>query len=406
MAVLRPLSALAAGVLAAGQLGSVSPVGTALDRDLHLSPALGGLAISLLTVVAALAGAPAALAIGGRPATRLVVSGLVTMAVPGALAAAVARSAGVFLLLRGVAGLGYVLVVVAGPGLLLAQVRAERRSWALALWGSCIPAGLALAAAGGGLVGSALGWRGWFALVAALTAATAVLVARCSARTAVPVDRATAFPRWSVLRRVVCLAAAFGLIASVSVSVVSVLPGYLHGARGLSASTAGSLTSVVAIASVPGSVLAGALLRRPVHPAVLGLAILGCPALAVLGFAAMPLPIVLPANVVLVFLAGIGVSAAYGALPAVADARGVLPIANGLLVQLGSLGTLVAPPVFAAVTGPDRWQYVPLLLVIPAIGGAVLLAWSLRPAPPSNELCSSVALRCWLRSAASRRIWR
>lgn len=388
----RPGVTLAAGVITASQLGEVSPVSTAINRDLDLSPAAGGVAISLITLVAAAAATPVALGTRRWPASRLVLLGLVSMAVPGALTATVARSETVFLLLRGVAGFGYVLVVVAGPSLLLGQVGPARRSWALALWGSCTPAGLALAAAAGGGGGAFLGWRGWFAVVAAVMAVTAVAVALLSTLSAnveatKPGAASAVGPlrSWSVLGRPLCLAAAFCLIASISVAVASLLPSYLHSARGLSETGAGSVTSLVAIASVPGSVVTGALLRRHVRPPVLGIAILGCPVAAALGFTGTPLTIAVLADIGLVFLAGIGVAATYGALPTIAAAPGVLPLANGLLVQLGSLGTLIAPPIFAAATGLARWSLMPILLLLPAVGGAALLATAARFAFPKTR---------------------
>lgn len=377
---LRPGVALVAGVVTAAQLGDVGPVSAAVDRDLGLSPAAGGAAISLITLVAAVAAAPVAWGARRWPASRLVVLGLALMAVAGALTAAVAHAEEVFLLLRAVAGLGYVLVVVAGPGLLLGQVEPGRKSWALAWWGGCTPAGLALAAVAGGAGAGLLGWRGWLVVMAAATALAAVAVVRLTpvpamaaasagVRSADPHGPSRVSSGWG---RALCLAAAFCLIASINLAVASLLPSFLHSARGLSAASAGSLTSLVAISSVPGSVAAGALLRRLVPPPVVGLAVLGCP-VAALGFTGTSATISVLANVALVFVAGVGVGAAYGALPLVATTPGALSVANGLLVQLGSLGTLLAPPVFAVATGLDRWSLMPILLLFPALGGAALL---------------------------------
>lgn len=320
---MQPAATLAAGVVAAAQLGDVSPVSPALDRALGLSPAASGAAVSLITLVAAVAATPIALALRRRDPARLVVLGLA--------------------------------------------------------------------------LGMLLGWRGWLGVVAVVTAGTAV-AAGWAARAAAP--NSVAAPgtapaanrpllRAASLGRPLCLASAFCLIAAMPVGVASLLPGYMQ-ARGVSAVAAGTLTSVVSSASVPGSLAAGVLLRRGVRPPVIGLAVLGCPAAAAAGFADLPVALAVAADIGLVLLGGLGVAAAYGALPAVAGAPEVLPVANGLLVQLGSLGTLVVAPVFAAVTGLTYWSRMPVLLLVPALGGVVLLA-------AAYPLRRPATLRRWVR---------
>lgn len=151
-----PAAAIAAGVAAAVQLGQVAPVSGAISRDLHLSPAAVGMAISLVTLVAAIAAAPTAWFVrrSSASASRLVAAGLVVLAAVNVLTAVVAHSATIFLLLRAAGGAGYLLVVVLGPVLLVEQVGRQHSSWALALWGSCIPADIALAAVAGGACGA------------------------------------------------------------------------------------------------------------------------------------------------------------------------------------------------------------------------------------------------------------
>lgn len=98
------------------------------------------------------------------------------------------------------------------------------------------------------------------------------------------------------------------------------------------------------------------------------------PIAAAIGFAATPLAISVGVIILLVFLSGLGVSAVYGALPSVVNSLEELSLANGILVQLGSVGTLLAPPIFATVTGLAHWALMPLLLTVPALGGLALLA--------------------------------
>lgn len=402
-----PATTLAAGVVSAGQLGQLSPVLTSISRDLQLSPAMGGLAISLTTFVAAIGAAPLALWTRRRPPSQLVALGLGLSALVEAATALAVHTAGGLLALRGAGGCGYLLVVVAGPNLLVEQVDPRHRSWALALWGSCIPAGLAITAGAGGSLAMRLGWRGWFAalaLASALLAGAVVVTARSAP---MPTTPAAGALTWRALRAPLCLAAGFGLVASISVVVASLLPTYLDSARGLSLAEAGSITSLVAIASVPGSIVAGVLLRRGLAPTVVGLSALGCPAAAAVGLSAAPLTVAVIADIVLVFVAGLAVGATYGALPAVAAAPGVMIVANGMLVQFGSLGTLIAPPIFAAATDLRHWSVVAILLIVPAVAGFALLAAATTRRKQTNLIpvvgACRAAVRRWRRQTARGR---
>ena len=364
---------IAAGVAAAAALGKVAPVSDAVRGAFALSATGLGLVISTITFVAALFALPVGEWLRHRAVGTWVAGGLAVLAVAGCLMVAVAPGGGVLVGLRVAEGAGYLLVVVGGPVVLVSQVPERRLAPALAVWGACIPAGLALSAVAGGLAGSAWGWRGWFLLLAAVCAVLAAVAGATAGTSRTP------SPPGSPGRRVTAgpllLGAGFALIALINVAVLSLFPLYLGSRFGLPPVTAGALTSAVAVASVPGSLLAGALLRRGVAPRVVGSAALSCPVSAALTFGgALPPAATVVTAALLVFASGIGVGAAYGALPSVVARPDALPAANGVLVQLGSAGTLLAPPLFAAVTGLERWERVAFLILPAAAAGPALLA--------------------------------
>jgi hypothetical protein len=76
----------------------------------------------------------------------------------------------------------------------------------------------------------------------------------------------------------------------------------------------------------------------------------------------------------LIFAVGIAASAAYASLAEVTRSRHDLPLANGIMIQLGSVGALIGPPVFAAVTGLRHWQLIAYLAVPAVIAGAAAMA--------------------------------
>jgi len=370
----RPASTIAAGVLAGAALGKVGPVSAQVGRAFGLSPFALGATISLITLVGAVLAAPAGQWLRERDPRPWLAAGLAVMAVAGGAMTLAPPSRAALICLRAAEGAGYLLIVVGGPGVLVRQVSAARARSALALWGICTPAGLAVSAAAGGLAASRAGWQEWFA---ALAAACAVLagVVLALARGQRQGDPAAPPPAGRPpLAGALLLACGFGALSLMAVAILSLLPAYLV-QRGLPPAAAGAATAAAAAASIPGNACAAALLRRGAGPGLLACSMLACPALAGVTFArAVPLPAAVGGAAVLIFAVGIAASAAYASLPEVTRSRDDLPLANGIMIQLGSAGGLIGPPVFAAVTGLRHWQLIAYLAIPAVIVGAAAMA--------------------------------
>jgi MFS family permease len=375
----RAALAIAAGVAVAAALGKVAPVAGELRAAFGLSAFALGTVISLITLLTALVAAPAAGRLGGRDVRRLLAGGLLLVALAGGAMALVSRAA-VLIALRVGEGVGFLLVMLTGPVVLLAQVAEARRSFVLALWGACIPAGLAISAVAGGLFDGESGWRSWFGALAVVCLALAVAVA-VFVRPARSVSPRR--PRLAMALRggLLPLAAGFAAVAVIGVSVVSLLPTYLRTEEQLAAGAAGGLTSVVAAASILGSVCAGWLLHRGISPVALAAAALLCPVFTAVTFLPqVSLPARIAAAVLLMFAGGVAVAAGYGALPHVAPDTDRLALGNGLLIQFGSIGTLLGPPVFAAATGLRHWSVGIWLVAATSLVGVLLIHRATRPA--------------------------
>ena len=214
----------AIGVLAAGQLGIVPPLVPALQRDLGLSLASAGMTVSIVTLVGALFGLPAggwSERIGHARALRI---GILIMASAAALCAA-ADDASTLLAARGLAGAGYLLVVVACPSLMVSTAEPRHHAFALSLWGTFVPAGIAAAGIAAAAFADGAGWRIIFAVDAVLLA----------------------------LALIVAIAAAFGIAGSILAGRLmrrGASPGRLV-AVGLIASTVIAALSFSAAAPVP-----------------------------------------------------------------------------------------------------------------------------------------------------------
>ena len=108
--------------------------------------------------------------------------GLVLLALVSALGG-LTQGVAPLMLLRAAEGFGFLLVVLPAPGLVRSLVAPQRVSAMIGLWGAYMPLATALALLFGPLAIAAIGWRGWWEALAALSAAMA-----SGCRRAVPAD--------------------------------------------------------------------------------------------------------------------------------------------------------------------------------------------------------------------------
>src|ERR1044072_6712175 len=158
------------GVAAAMSLGKFASVGPAVAGELGLSLSELGWVISAVVGVGAVVGLPAGYLVRRFGTERSLIAGLVLIAAASA-ASVWAGDFGWLLAARGVEGTGYVLVTIPCPALLLRRAGERDRGTALSIWATFVAVGIGLSTLGGGVLGSALGWRGWIGLIAAPTLA-------------------------------------------------------------------------------------------------------------------------------------------------------------------------------------------------------------------------------------------
>jgi predicted MFS family arabinose efflux permease len=365
------------GVLAAAALGKVAPAVSLLRADLGLSLGGAGWLVSAITAVPALLGTPAGLWVRRRGGRRALLAGLAILAVTGVAGAGVPR-VGWMLAARVVEGVGFLLVVVAAPTLLVQMAAREDQPRVLALWGTGIPVGLAVSAAAGGAL-APLGWRLWMTVPSLLAVpaavASALLVPPDSPAGAAPGRAAgRARLRLADLRAPALLAGGFCAAVVIGGAVLGMLPAFLEEERRAGIAASGTATALVALCSVLGSLVAGWLLGRGV----------GLRALAATGLL-MPLaswPVVwaggsfggsVLAAAALMAANGVVVAGVFAAVPRVAAAPDHLAVVNGLVGQLGSAGSLLGPPLFAWAAVAAGWGVLPPLVAAFTALGLVLL---------------------------------
>jgi predicted MFS family arabinose efflux permease len=377
------------GVLAAAAFGKVAPAIALLRADLGLSLGQAGWLVSGITALAALLGTPAGLWVRRRGGRRALLAGLAVLAVTGTAGAA-APGLGWMLAARVTEGVGFLLVVVAAPTLLVEMVGSRDQPAVLALWGTGIPVGLAVGAAAGGVL-APLGWRLWLAVPSVLAvpaaAAAALLVPPDAPPRGGPVPPAPGAGApplgragggaglWLAdLRVPALLAGGFCAMVGIASAVLGMLPAFLEEQRQAGIAAGGTATALVALSSVLGSAVAGWLLGRGA----------GLRALAAAGLL-MPLaswPLVgaggsfggsVLAAAALLAANGVLVAGVFAAVPRMAAAPDHLAVVNGLVAQLGSAGSLLGPPLLALAVGVAGWGVLPPFVAVFTVLGLVLL---------------------------------
>ncbi|MCT9934813.1 MFS transporter [Planotetraspora sp. A-T 1434] len=352
------------GVVAAMSLGKFASVGPEVASQLGLSLSQLGWVISAVVGVGAVVGLPAGYLVRRFGTARSLVTGLFLIAAASAASVA-AGDFGSLLAARGVEGVGYLLVTIACPALILRLAAQRDRGTALSLWATFVPVGIGAATLGGGAIGSAAGWHGWIVLIAGLTLLMALIVwvrlpggqARQAASGPAPRARALAWPA--------LLAAAFCMTALVTIPVIVLLPTLLIEQQGRSAATAGAITSVISLLSALGGLAVGMLLRRNTPVLVVALAgLLTVPA-AWLTYGAHGSPTAALGGAAIISIENGYLGAlVFAALPLVLARLDDADIGNGMVAQAGSLGSLLGPPLFGQVAaGPGFQTLVPVIAV-------------------------------------------
>ncbi|MFF4771397.1 CynX/NimT family MFS transporter [Microtetraspora fusca] len=376
------------GVVAAMSFGKFASVGPVVAEQLGLSLSQLGWVISAVTGVGAVAGLPAGYLVRRFGADRSLVAGLILIAA----ASAVSTAAGDFawmLAVRGVEGIGYLLVTISCPVLILRLAQERDRGTALSIWATFVPVGLGASTLAGGALGSALGWRGWIAVLAGLTFVMAPLVWTRLPRGAGRQAAAGSVPRARALTWPVVLAASFCLTALVTIPVVVLLPTLLIDQQGRSAAAAGAMTSAISLLSALGGLAVGVLLRRGTPVGVVALfGLLAVPAAWLLFGGDAPLAAALTGAGAISLVNGYVGALVFAALPLVLERLDHADVGNGVVAQAGSLGSLLGPPLFGLLAGEFGFpSLVPVIAVgmLTAVGSLLLVGRrTARPLPSAD----------------------
>jgi predicted MFS family arabinose efflux permease len=376
------LALMAAGVVAAAQVGKGAAALPVLAAEFGLSSSAAAWYLSVMSALGAIAGALlgwAGQALGFR---RQVLLGLIAIALAN-VGGAAAHTTGALLAGRVGEGIGFILVVLAAPGLLTELSAPAHRRLVLGAWGAYMPVGSGLAALLVPPAAAALGWQATWLLDALLAAVAALAVVRW-----VPRTPARGLPGIDGLlgalrsRGVVCLAVVFALYAGQYLTVLGLFPTLLVHGGAVSLRTAGLLSALAFLANAPGNLLGAYLQHRNVARWLL--IVVGSLCMATTVWAAqdigLPLGLRIGAVVLFSFLAGLVPASAFSGLAAMTAGTRSIGAAVGLVNQGSAVGQLLVPPlVVAAGAAAGSWTAAPATLsclaALAVVGGVLYRRW-------------------------------
>jgi MFS family permease len=352
------------GVAAALHVGKLPPAIATLQQALGITLVQAGFLLSLVQLAGMSLGVAFGVLADGLGLKRSMVVGLTLLALV-SLAGGAATDVPLLMALRAAEGLGFLLVVLPAPGLVRRLVPPGRVNVMLGIWGAYMPLATALALLLGPLVIAALGWQAWWWVLAAVSLAMALWLARAVPAMALPAQaapfaRGTSLAWTTRLARTLAapgpwlVALSFSVYSGQWLAVIGFLPA-IYSAAGLSAVTTGVLTALAAGVNMVGNIVAGRLLHAG-WPA---------PRLLRIGFVAMALAAALAfagaagagAPAWLRFVAVLAFSAVGGLIPGtlfalavrLAPGEAMLGSTVGWVQQWSAFGQFAGPPLVAWV---------------------------------------------------------
>ncbi len=379
------LLVILAGVVAALHVGKLPPAIPVLREALGLTLVQAGFLLSLVQLAGMTLGVVFGVIAGSLGSRRSMTLGLVLLAIVSALGG-LAQGVAPLMLLRAAEGFGFLLVVLPAPGLVRGLVEPRRVSAMMGLWGAYMPLATALALLFGPLAIAAIGWRGWWWALAALSAAMALWLRHALPASAGPAAAAATSPWLARLRQTLAapgpwlVALTFAMYSGQWLAVIGFLPSiYLQ--SGIAGAAVGVLTAAVAAVNMAGNIGAGRLLQRGVAPSrllTIGFTTMALAAAATFaGSGDAGLAPALRYGAVLLF-SGVG-----GLIPAtlfalavrLAPSEGTLSTTVGWVQQWSALGQFAGPPLVAAVaSATGGWQWTWVATGACSVGGLLLTA--------------------------------
>ena len=376
--------ALAAGYVVGLQFGKVLPVLPVLQAEFDLPRVVAGLIASSFYGIGAVFGVAVGLLVDRLGTRRMILAGSVMMALT-SLAGALAGSGTLLLAARVIEGFGFATLTVAAPKMIVGATGADVRRFALGAWGTYMPIGMALSLLIATALLEPLGWRGlWFLhagliLLYLLAFAWATAPRRWQAPAVTRAALDVAGARATLARPGPWLFGACFVLFSIQwLALMAWLPTFLIETQGRSLAGAALLTALIVSMTALGAVAGAWLMHRGaarwllIAIAYMAMGVCGTSLFA--SFTPAAAKILLA--VCFALISGLLPAACLEGGAAHAPSQALVAMASGFVAQGAALGSVLGPPLLAAVTvvlggWASAWW---IMLVCPCFGLAAAAA--------------------------------
>ncbi len=351
---------VAAGTSGGASVGKVPISLPVLSDAFGLSLLQASLTISFFLLAAMLVGIFGGMLADRFGQRRVMMLGLVGSALGGLLGAA-STSGTMLLVSRAVESFGFIATVLPGPALLTRLVSGHRLRPVMGLWACYMPLGMSMVLVLCPWLLDAVGWRGIWIGIAAISAALAALV-----WLVVPPDppRTSATRSMSLVMQTVgargpwLLASSFGVYAGQWMSVFGFLP-TMYQQQGVPVTAAGVLTAIGVAVNMIGNFGAGLLMQRGWRRE--RLLIFAALAMLVAAWIIFASAASFPARFagLLAFSAAGGLipGTLFASTPSFSPNASTVSTTTGLMQQGSALGQFMTPPLIAlVVSSTGSWS--------------------------------------------------
>lgn len=375
--------ACTAGIMAGMQLGKVPPLLPQLRAEFGFDLVAAGWLASAFSGVIGFLGLACGIFADRLGRRRAMLSGLACLVVAGS-AGSLTHGGIPFIAARLCEGVGFALIAASAPGLIVQSTSGPAQRFALGLWGTYVPVGIAISMVLARPLTDLLGWRGYWQVNAVALAAFSLFFAAWTRNLTTPAKRATLSGATASLTRPgpYLMALCFIFYTMQWYAVMTWLPTFAIEVLRLDAFGASWIVAGIVISNAGGNIFGAFMLRRGVPRWRMVAIASGCMGLLSLFIFSNLLP---DAGK---FAAAAAFSLIGGMLPASllsgAATHAATPaevgIVNGVMIQGAQLGQFLGPPALAAVVAwLGGWQNSGGLLLSCGIIG-IGLALALRSA--------------------------
>ena len=394
----RVWTVFGAGIAVAFLVGKAPAALPVLRPDLGLSLFEAGLVVSMFSLVAAMAGVLFGLVSDHFGRLRVALAGF-ALAIAAGLAGAAASNPAWLIATRAGEGVGFFLVSVSLPTLMMRLSGPRNRQTVMGLWGAFLPAGAAMVMLAGGSAIGFVGWRGlWVALsiifVPVMLALWRAAPGETAHGTAEEPSQATVLRRLTAVTHSpgpLLLTATFGCYSAQYLAVTAFVPLILVERAGWSVPAAAAAGALVMFANITGNIASGILLDRGarrvrlLQTAAVALAV-GASLLMTEG---LPVWLRIAGGLVFSSFGGMIPGSLFAAVERHAPSPRHTATVNGLMFQGVALGQLVGPAITTFIVGQAGTWTAGLFYLVPMAGLSFVAATALGRLERAQERAAS-----------------